>query len=37
MKGIYAYAFSDRRTGVEGLAVLILLALLGLLPLAFIR
>lgn len=35
-KGLYAYAFADRRTGLEGLAVLIALAVCGLFPLAFI-
>ena len=33
IKGIYAFAFADRRTGWRGLAALLLLALLGLLPL----
>ena len=33
IKGIYAYSFADRRTGVLGLALLATLALLGLLPL----
>jgi uncharacterized membrane protein (DUF4010 family) len=33
IKGIYAFAFGDRRTGVQGLALLMALALLGLLPL----
>jgi uncharacterized membrane protein (DUF4010 family) len=33
IKGIYAYAFGDRRTGTQGLALLTALALLGLLPL----
>jgi uncharacterized membrane protein (DUF4010 family) len=33
IKGIYAYSFGDRRTGTQGLALLTLLALLGLLPL----
>jgi uncharacterized membrane protein (DUF4010 family) len=33
IKGIYAYGFGDRRTGVQGLALLTVLALLGLLPL----
>jgi uncharacterized membrane protein (DUF4010 family) len=33
IKGIYAYGFSDRRTGRLGLALLATLALLGLLPL----
>lgn len=33
IKGVYAYGFSDRRTGRQGLALLAALALLGLLPL----
>ncbi|MGB8474796.1 MAG: MgtC/SapB family protein [Candidatus Acidiferrum sp.] len=33
VKGIYAYGFGDRRTGRQGLALLVALALLGLLPL----
>jgi len=33
VKGIYAYVFADRRTGMQGLALLAGLALLGLLPL----
>jgi uncharacterized membrane protein (DUF4010 family) len=33
IKGIYAYGFSDRRTGLQGMALLTALALLGLLPL----
>ncbi len=33
IKGIYAYGFGDRRTGTQGLALLAVLALLGLLPL----
>jgi uncharacterized membrane protein (DUF4010 family) len=33
IKGIYAYGFGDRRTGMQGLALLSALALLGLLPL----
>jgi len=33
IKGIYAYGFADRRTGQQGLALLTVLALLGLLPL----
>jgi uncharacterized membrane protein (DUF4010 family) len=36
VKGIYAYAFADRRTGLTGLLALAALALVGLLPLAFI-
>jgi uncharacterized membrane protein (DUF4010 family) len=35
MKGIYAFAFGDRRTGSEALALLSALALLGLLALFF--
>jgi len=35
IKGIYAYSFGDRRTGLQGLALLTSLALLGLLPLFF--
>jgi len=35
VKGIYAYSFADRRTGLQGLALLVALALLGLLPLFF--
>ncbi len=33
VKGIYAYAFGDRATGVRGLVALVALALVGLLPL----
>jgi uncharacterized membrane protein (DUF4010 family) len=33
IKGIYAYGFGDRRTGTQGLVLLTVLALLGLLPL----
>ncbi len=33
IKGIYAYSLADRRTGIQGLALLATLALLGLLPL----
>ena len=33
IKGIYAYGFGDRRTGTQALALLTVLALLGLLPL----
>jgi uncharacterized membrane protein (DUF4010 family) len=36
MKGIYAYAFADRRTGITGFVALVVLAVLGLVPLAFI-
>lgn len=35
IKGIYAYSFSDRHTGVQSLALLVLLAILGLLPLVW--
>jgi len=33
IKGVYAFGFADRRTGVQAFALLALLALLGLLPL----
>jgi len=33
IKGVYACGFGDRRTGTQGLALLTVLALLGLLPL----
>ena len=33
IKGAYAYGFGDRRTGTQGLALLTMLGLLGLLPL----
>jgi uncharacterized membrane protein (DUF4010 family) len=33
IKGVYAYSFGDRSTGTQGLALLTVLALLGLLPL----
>lgn len=33
IKGVYAYAFADRRTGTQALVLLAILALLGLLPL----
>jgi uncharacterized membrane protein (DUF4010 family) len=33
IKGIYAYSLADRRTGVQGCVLLIVLALLGLTPL----
>jgi len=33
IKGIYAYGFGERRTGQQGLALLLALALVGLLPL----
>jgi uncharacterized membrane protein (DUF4010 family) len=33
IKGVYAYGFADRRTGIQALALLTILALLGLLPL----
>jgi uncharacterized membrane protein (DUF4010 family) len=35
MKGIYAYAFSNRRTGIQSLTFLASLALAGLIPLAW--
>jgi len=35
-KGIYAYCLSDRRTGVEGLGLLVGLAILGLIPLLWL-
>ena len=35
IKGIYCYGFSDRRTGLQGFALLTVLALLGLVPLLF--
>jgi hypothetical protein len=35
-KGIYAYALSDRKTGVQSLALLAGLALLGLAPLMWL-
>jgi len=33
IKGVYAYGFGDRRTGIQALTLLAILALLGLLPL----
>ncbi len=36
VKGIYAYVFSDRKTGVQSLALLTVLALLGLAPLLWL-
>jgi hypothetical protein len=36
MKGIYAYAVSDRATGVMSLMFLALLAVVGLTPLAWL-
>jgi uncharacterized membrane protein (DUF4010 family) len=33
IKGIYAYSFGDRRTGTQGMVLLAVLALIGLLPL----
>ncbi len=36
VKGIYAYAFSDRKTGVQSLALLAALAVLGLIPLVWL-
>jgi uncharacterized membrane protein (DUF4010 family) len=35
-KGIYAYSFGDRRTGIQSLSLLTLLALAGLLPLLWL-
>ena len=35
VKGVYAFSFADRETGVQALALLLSLALLGLLPLWF--
>jgi len=35
-KGIYAFSFSDRETGVQSLGLLLALALLGLAPLGFV-
>ena len=35
-KGIYAYCLSDRRTGVQGLGLLVGLAVLGLIPLLWL-
>jgi len=36
IKGIYAYAFSDCKTGIQSLALLAALALLGLIPLVWL-
>jgi uncharacterized membrane protein (DUF4010 family) len=36
VKGIYAYAFSDHKTGIQSLALLAALALLGLIPLVWL-
>jgi uncharacterized membrane protein (DUF4010 family) len=36
VKGIYAYAFSDRKTGTQSLALLAALAVLGLIPLVWL-
>jgi uncharacterized membrane protein (DUF4010 family) len=36
-KGIYAFAFSDRKTGIQSLILLVALFLLGLAPLGFMR
>jgi uncharacterized membrane protein (DUF4010 family) len=36
VKGIYAFSFADRPTGRQGLAALILLAVMGLVPLFFL-
>jgi uncharacterized membrane protein (DUF4010 family) len=35
-KGIYAYCLSDRRTGVEGLGLLVGLGIIGLIPLLWL-
>ena len=35
-KGIYAYAISDRRTGIQSLSLLVALAILGLVPLVWL-
>ena len=35
-KGIYAFSFSDRKTGIQSLGLLLALALLGLAPLVFV-
>jgi uncharacterized membrane protein (DUF4010 family) len=35
VKGVYAFAFADRKTGKQALALLLALAVLGLLPLLF--
>lgn len=35
-KGVYAYSLSDRRTGVQGLGLLVALAILGLIPLLWL-
>jgi uncharacterized membrane protein (DUF4010 family) len=35
-KGIYAYAFGDRKTGLESLLLLVLLAIAGLIPLIWL-
>ncbi len=37
VKGIYAYTFCDRRTGVQSLCLLIALAVLGLAPLIWLK
>jgi uncharacterized membrane protein (DUF4010 family) len=36
VKGIYAYSFGDRKTGLQSLALLTILAALGLVPLFWI-
>ena len=36
VKGIYAYAFADRKTGIQCLLLLLALAALGLVPLFFL-
>jgi uncharacterized membrane protein (DUF4010 family) len=33
VKGIYAYSVADRKTGIQALAMLVVLAALGLIPL----
>ena len=35
VKGAYAFAFADRKTGMQALGLLLALAALGLLPLIF--
>jgi uncharacterized membrane protein (DUF4010 family) len=35
-KGIYAYTFADRRTGLQSFSMLAFLSLLGLLPLLWV-
>ncbi|SPE44602.1 conserved membrane hypothetical protein [Candidatus Sulfotelmatobacter sp. SbA7] len=36
VKGIYAYSLGDRKTGIQGLVLLAVLAMLGLVPLAWL-